>query len=332
MDDETTGRLLRIGGMRAQVPTDRARRVKRTFLDECSAVVRSRAVRRRRVAVAAVLALAAGAIVAVRLGTPRVLTPAVRPIVATVERLEGAGGRTRVAGASTEGAATAPADTLRGGDEIETGPTGRVSLRLLHGVSLRFDHGSRARFVSAGVVELGAGAVYVDSGPSAGDLKSVLELHTSFGVVRNIGTQFEVRVSSSSLRVRVRSGLVEVRRADRAEASSARPGTELTLDRMGASSRAVLAYGPEWAWAASLAPPLEMEGRPLAAFLEHLCREQGWGLAYADATLAREASGMILHGSAAGLQPSDALAGALATTGLTHRFEDGRVVVARARQ
>jgi ferric-dicitrate binding protein FerR (iron transport regulator) len=160
-----------------------------------------------------------------------------------------------------------------------------------------------------------------------------LEVHTSFGVVRDIGTQFEVRVSDSSLRVRVRSGVVEVRRGPRGdEVSSARPGTELTVGPTGASSRAVMAYGPEWAWAASLAPAFEIEGRTLGAFLEHLCREQGWTLAYADPQLTRAASGIILHGPTTGLQPSEALAVVLATTGLTHRLRDGELLVARDSQ
>jgi ferric-dicitrate binding protein FerR (iron transport regulator) len=198
---------------------------------------------------------------------------------------------------------------------------------------VRFDHGSRARLVSASVLELGAGAVYVDSGRQSPASRNALEVHTSFGVVRDIGTQFEVRLSNSSLRVRVRSGVVEVRRGVRGDdVSSARPGTELTLGPTGASSRAVMAYGPEWAWAASLAPAFEIEGRTLGAFLEYLCREQGWTLAYEDPKLTLEASGIILHGQTTGLQPSEALAVVLATTGLTHRFEDGALVVARVGQ
>lgn len=326
IEEETTARLLRLGGMRAEVPTDREDRVRRAFLDECRAVARTRVVRRRTVTVAAGLSMAAAVILAVRFWLPREVTPSVYAVVATVERLEGSGARMIGQRASTAPTQIGPADTLRAGDQIETGATGRVSLRLSQGVSLRFDRGSRARLVSASAIALGAGAVYVDSGSQAPHL----EIHTSFGIVRDIGTQFEIRLSDSSLRVRVRSGVVEVRSGGRGDdVSSARPGTELTLGPAGVTSRAVAPYGPEWAWAASLGPAFEMEGRPLDAFLEHLCREQGWTLAYADPKLALDASGMILHGSTTGLQPSDALAVALATTGLTHRLEDGELLVAR---
>jgi len=83
-------------------------------------------------------------------------------------------------------------------------------------------------------------------------------------------------------------------------------------------------------WTASLAPAFEIEGRALEPFLEHLCRERGWTLQYADAALAREASGIILHGSVDGLQPADALAVVFAASGLTHRFQRGELVVSRA--
>ncbi len=323
--EETTARLLRLAGMRAEVPPDREGRVRRAVLDECRAVARARVVRRRMVTVAAVLSAAAVAVVVVRLGSPRELPPAVDARVAAVERLDGSGGR--LSGRS--GSAFTPiglADAVRVGDRIETDATSRVGLRLSQGVSVRLDHGSKARLLSASRIELGAGAVYVDSGPESPDL----EVHTSFGVVRDIGTQFEIRVDATSLRVRVRSGVVEVHRG--AEIIAARPGTELTVGTGGVTSREVTSYGREWAWTASVGPPFEIEGRPLVAFLEHLCREQGWTLAFADATLARGASGIILHGSTEGLTPADALAIVLATTGLTHRFNEGELLVTRAVQ
>jgi ferric-dicitrate binding protein FerR (iron transport regulator) len=325
-EEAMTARLLRLAGMRAGVPLDREDRVRRAVLDECRTVARARVVGRRTAIVAVVLSVAAAALVAVRFGVPRVGTPPVSPIVGTVERVEGSGGHLSAQSGSIPRTRIGLADTVRVGDQIETGATDRVGLRLSERVSLRLDQGSRARLLSASKIELSAGAVYVDSGTESPDL----EVHTSFGIVKDIGTQFELRLGASSLRVRVRSGVVEVRRGN--QVSSARPGTELTLGAGGASSSAVVPYGPEWAWAARLGPPFEIEGRPLGAFLEHLCREQGWTLAYTDAKLEREASGIILHGSTEGQQPSDALAIVLATTGLTHRFKDGELLVTRSAQ
>lgn len=344
IDDDMTGRLLRVGGMREDVPPAREARVKRAFLDECRAVAQARTVRRRLSGAAVLLAIAAAVLVAVRVGRPREIVapaaPIVSPIVATVvtpiggtvERLEGDVSRRDASGAATPGAAAladtaapiALGDRVRLGDQIEAGATGRVSVRLTNGASARFDRASRARLVSADRLELDAGAIYVDSGPAS----PRLEIVTPYGLVRNIGTQFEVRLRDASLRVRVRSGIVEVHRG--AEVASARPGTELTLGPGQATSRTVAPYGEDWTWVEHLAPAFEIEGRSLAAFLEHVCREQGWTLAYSDPQLARDSSGIMLHGSTAGLQPSDALAVVMKTSGLTYQIVDGELTVARS--
>lgn len=323
IDEEMTARLLRLAGMRPDVPAERERRVKRAFLDQARATARARILRRRMATVAAVLALAAAAVVVIRLEVTReVATPVVR-VVATVERLEGYAVRQN---GSTAPVRIALGDPVHLGDHVEAGATGRIGLRLANGASLRFDHGSRARLVSPNEIALDAGAVYVDSGSES----PALEIATSLGIVKDVGTQFEIRLGDSSLRVRVRSGVVEVHRG--ADVSSARPGTELTVTSARATSRSVVPYGEDWAWAASLGPAFDIEGRSLRAFLEHVCREQGWTLVYADSKLALEASGIMLHGSTQGLQPSDAVAIVLATTGLIHRVTDGELEVARAAQ
>ena len=238
--EETTARLLRLAGMRADVPSDREDRVRRAVLDECRAVARARVLRRRvAVGVAAVLSAAAVAAIAVRLSVPRETTPAVATRVAAVERLDGNGGRL----SSGSGSASTPirlTDAVMIGDRIETDATSRVGLRLLEGASVRLDHESRARLLSATKIELGGGALYVDGGPESPEL----EVHTSFGVVRDIGTQFEIRLDAASLRVRVRSGAVEVHRG--AEIQSARPGTELTIGAGSVTNRTVAPYGQEW--------------------------------------------------------------------------------------
>jgi ferric-dicitrate binding protein FerR (iron transport regulator) len=216
-----------------------------------------------------------------------------------------------------------PHDTVRTGQWLDTDETGRVALRLTDRTSVRLDTRTRARLLSSTIIELTGGALYVDAGRDS----TGLEVRTPLGTAYDIGTQFEIRLRDSSLQLRVRTGLVELRRGDRS--ISARPGTELDVAAGAVVSRTVSAYGPEWEWAASLAPLFEIEGRPLSAFLEHLSREHGWTLRYADATLAHEVSGIILHGSVNGLQPREALAVALTTSGLHHRFQDGEVFVSR---
>jgi ferric-dicitrate binding protein FerR (iron transport regulator) len=327
-DDELTAHLLQTAGMRPGVPVDRERRVKAAFLREVRAASRGRAVR-RRVGAAAVLVLMAAAAVATRLGRPREAVPPPSAVVATVDRVEGS------VGGSLEGksvwrdhsgarVALAPGDSLRTGDRIGSGASGRIGLRLASGVSLRFDRDSHARLESPDRLVLAAGAVYVDSGPASVPLAVV----TSFGVVKDIGTQFEVRVEPVAVRVRVRSGAVEVHRGR--DVAAARPGVELTVTAEAVTTRQVLSYGEEWAWADRLGPAVDSDGRTLAEFLAHVCREQGWTLVYADRGLALDAQGIVLRGSTKDLQPVDAVAVVVATAGLSCRLTDGTLEVARA--
>jgi len=274
--------------------------------------------------------------------------------------LENAGDRPRSRDASAVATRLSPEDTVRTGEWVETNATSRAALRLADGTSVRLDTGARARLLSSTVIELSDGALYVDTGQhstgglgqlfgeperraqraeSGSAVKSGLEVRTPFGTAHDIGTQFEIRLldpnaraggsgRGSSLRIRVRTGVVELRHLG--QAIAARAGTELDVAADEVASRTVSAYGPEWEWAASLARDFNIEGQPLAAFLAHLSREQGWTLRYADAGLAREASGIILSGSISGLQPQEALAVALTTSGLDHRLRDGELAVFRA--
>jgi ferric-dicitrate binding protein FerR (iron transport regulator) len=263
---------------------------------------------------AALLAIAAGLVVTVRITRLRedVVAP-VHETVAMIERVEGE-------------ARLAPEDNVRTGEWVETGATTRVALRLSGGISLRVNTGSRTRLLSSSVIELAYGALYLDTGA---DSKG-LEVRTPLGTVRDIGTQFEIRLRDASLRLRVRTGVAEVRRG--VQSIPARPGTEVTLTADGAASTSVATHGPDWEWAVHLAPSFEIEGRPLAAFLEYLSREHGWTLRYADAALARDSTSIILHGSVDRLQPRDALAVALATSGLFHHFRDGELLISRTAQ
>jgi ferric-dicitrate binding protein FerR (iron transport regulator) len=311
MDEDSTTRLLRLASPRPHVAAERAERVRRAVHLEWQSAARQRAVRRRTIAATALLAAAAAFVVTFRVSGPReTAVPVTAGAVATIERLDGPIG-------------LSANDRVRPGDWLDTGATGRVAVRLTDGTSVRLDTGSRARFLTASIVELAAGAIYVDTSASSRGL----EVRTPLGTARDLGTQFEVRLRDQSLHVRVRTGAVELRYAG--GAAPARAGTELILTGAEATSRALDPAAPEWAWAAGIAPSFPIEGRRLAAFLEHLAREQGWTLHYADPALAGRASGIVLHGSIDGLRPTDQLAVALASSGLAHRLEDGQLTVFR---
>jgi hypothetical protein len=125
----------------------------------------------------------------------------------------------------------------------------------------------------------------------------------------------------------VRTGVVELR--DGARSVAGRDGTEVTFSDTGAVSRPIAAHGSEWDWTAAISPALHIEGLALASFLERMSREHGWALVYGDPSLAREAAGIVLHGSVERLSPRDALDVTLRTSGLKYRLDDGELVVFR---
>jgi ferric-dicitrate binding protein FerR (iron transport regulator) len=320
-DEDRTMRLLRLAGPRPSVPDVRTVRVRATVHTRWRTASRRRAIRRRVVAATVLLAVAAVLVVAIRVRQPGMPIDT-HDSVAVVERIDGT--PRRVTNDASAGArALSIGDAVRTGEWIETDEGSRASIRFPDGTSVRLDMGSRARPLSPGIIELSSGAVYVDTDRAAGRF----EVRTAVATAHDVGTQFEVRVVDRTLRLRVRTGVVELR--DGTRSVSGRAGTEVTFSAAGAVSRPIAPHGPAWNWIDSLAPRLEIEGLTLSAFLERMAREHGWDLRYADAGLARDASAIVLHGSVDGLPPREALEVAITTSGLQHRLENGTLTVFR---
>jgi hypothetical protein len=323
-DDDLTARLVRMAGARSPVPAARAARVRAAVHAQWQVGRRRRVVRRRALSGSAMIATAALLILMIeRVGRlDRVAAPLGEP-VAVVEQIDGT--PRRVSDVADAPSRLSRNDAVRTGEWIETDARARLALRFLDGTSVRLDVGSRARPLSSDVIELSAGAVYIDTGGESGHF----EVRTAMATARDVGTQFEVRLfDSTRLRLRVRTGLVEL--SDGVRSVSGRGGTEVTLSATGAVSRPIAVHGPDWDWTARVLPPSDIEGLALSTFLERMAREHGWGLRYADAELAAEASRITLHGSVSGLAPHEAVEVAIATSGVRHRLEGGELVVRRA--
>ncbi|MBZ0114796.1 MAG: FecR family protein, partial [Thermoanaerobaculia bacterium] len=218
-------------------------------------------------------------------------------------------------------AAIGVADQLGAGSTIVTAEDGRAAFRLADGQSLRLDYRSRARLLSTGTVELTRGALYVDSDArSAGG--SHLEIRTPFGIVRDFGTQFEVRIVEDRLQVRVREGSVVLDQGNLT--LEAGPGEAFEVDERGRrSTSAVPLYGEPWNWSLSVSPPYELEGKSLEDFLRVVARETGWRLEYAHPEIGASADQVILHGDLDTMGIESALPSVLETCGLVHHAADG---------
>ena len=151
-------------------------------------------------------------------------------------------------------------------------------------------------------------------------------VRTPLGAVHDIGTQFEVRLASDRVRVRVREGRVDLRHGGATHSAAA--GIELDADARGAvTQRAISRSGAEWEWVVRAAPPFSLDGRTLADVVSSVTREEGVIPVWSDAT-SRAAASIRLHGVMP-LSPDEALDSALVASGLTARTDGDRLVIQR---
>ncbi|MEO7387615.1 MAG: FecR family protein, partial [Gammaproteobacteria bacterium] len=200
---------------------------------------------------------------------------------------------------------------LLAGSEVRTGRGGRVGLVLVQGASLRLDELTEVRLASPNRVEVLAGTVYVDS--RAGG--EIIRVVTPLAVVRDVGTQFEVRYREPEQRVRVREGSVIMRLGTEEYRGVA--GEQLLVSSGSAVERSVVAANdPSWEWVQLVVRTPDIENRPLSELLEWVTRETGRTIVYESARVKELSRNTILHGSIRNLAPLPAVQTVLATTDL----------------
>ncbi len=334
IEEREVRELLAGAGPRPVVPAEDVAAIKAAAREEWRRMA-ERERRRRGLRARGGLALAASLLVAVVAGWwwSQRSVPAPAPVVASVELLSG-GVRVRPPGAGEAAVALAVGGELASGALVETGgwtegPPVGVALRLAGGESLRLTADTGVRLISERRLELRRGTLYVDSGSSAG---AGVEVVTVLGTVRDIGTQFEVRLSEgdAAMRIRVREGECAL------EASGERHrvsrGEQLSLLGDGSVTRArVEPYGPEWDWVLAMAPRIETEGLPLDVFLTWASRELGRDVRYADPELVRAIPGIVVRGSTEGFTPEEALEWVLRGSDLGYELDDGSILIRAAR-
>jgi len=312
-DREPIGYLLRLADPGPELPPGGALRIRAAAFEVWQRTVRARA--RRRTAIGAAVMAAAAAAIAIVLFFPRTITtPAIHPqAVARVEL---------VRGIINSGLQQNP---IVAGTTLQTGATGRAALRLPGGQSLRLDTNTNVRVISAQLVVLQSGAIYIDSGaPHA----PPVEVQTRFGTVRELGTQFEVR-AEDALGVAVREGSVGV--STRLEHFHLPAGYAATVRVAG--THEVRTLGASDAnWSSSIAPPFQIEGRTVADLLAWCSRETSLTIRYRDAETEQIARTTRLHGAPIDdARPDDAAATILPTAGLAAQRRGDALIVVRQR-
>jgi len=207
---------------------------------------------------------------------------------------------------------------------VETARGAGVALRLPAGHSLRIDGESEVELRTDGSVALLAGTLYLESDSRAPN--SPIDVHTPFGTVQEIGTQFELRLQQRGLRIRLREGTVRLDRPDSDYIVEA--GTEFNIDSAGKTeTRSISTYGGEWDWVSTMTPVPDLRGRSTHTFLTWVVREKGWSLAFNDEDALRAAQAAIVEGRLDQLTPDEALGAVMQASRLEHRLTEGTLVV-----
>ena len=311
MSDEVA-LLVRLAGTSGPIAAERLARVRTAVYgawkeDYVARQARQVKTRRRRLIGAVLFAAAASVVLAVAIWRPsRTPAPA---LVAHIDHVSEQAARSP--GPFTAG------DAVTSGSPVTTS-VGTLAMTLTSGVHLRLDAASSARLDSATDVWLERGAVYVDS--AGAHSTQPISIHTPGGaLVRDIGTQFEVRLAGDGLRIRVRDGEVLVTYANGVNARVG-AGEEL-FSRPDGSDRSI----------SPAAPPFSLDRKTLGAFLDWVSREGAWTVTFADSTLSARARAIKLSGRPdllRGLTLAEALEVVLPTCGLRYRIDgDHRVVI-----
>lgn len=277
-----------------------------------TALMRRAAVRRRMVwaAAAGVAAVAVGAAVLFKIA-PSMQSSEPQQI-ASVVRVDG---QLQALGLEARWASRAAGENLTIGETAATTNNSRAALGFRDGLSVRLDHGTRVEFLAENRVRLHTGALYVDAPPIPGVRHDRLTVETATASIQHLGTQYSVRTVVDGLEVGVREGHVRINGSGGVHTGN--PGEKLHLTNAGQLTRTPLpSDDAEWQWASQIAPPFDINGQTLAAFLEWVARETGRKLVYASPAARAAANEVRLHGAIKGLDLNAALNAVLSTTKL----------------
>jgi FecR-like protein len=296
---------------RQQPPVSDTAEIRSAVLAEWEAVTGRRVFAKRAAFAVAASVMLVAALTYFR-GDPVLSVPAT--LVASVERVEGV-----VTTASGSRLALGSGITAR--TRIETGDS-QLALSLASGGSLRIGPRSRVVVASGEEAELLAGVVYFDSEE---ERASGFVVTTRLGQVRDVGTQFLVRLDARQLDVGVRAGRVDLSRSGTSDTAGVGERLVTTQGSSDLRHGTIPTVGDDWEWAERLAPPFDINGRTLGEFLAWFETQTGRTVVFGDASAEskREAP---LKGTI-DMPPLQKLGAVLSLVDLTYILEGERVVI-----
>jgi hypothetical protein len=150
-------------------------------------------------------------------------------------------------------------------------------------------------------------------------------------VIHDIGTQFEARVETDSLRIRVREGEVALQQAPADLELTGTAGEEIEVSAAGNLRTGVIAPDAAlWQWAQSLASAPAPASQSILVYLRWIARETGKRLEFELANVELSAQFASFSGDPAGLSPLEVLNHIAATSDFRYQLtEDGAILIGR---
>lgn len=214
------------------------------------------------------------------------------------------------------------------GSVLSTTDSSLVSISY-NDANIRINSGAEVR-VRKQQLELLRGTIYVSSDEfRRSKAKGALVIETPFAIIRDIGTQFIVQVSTDHMTSTVRKGAIVVETdAKKTIADASQRGTlQVYVDQQKNSDVTVGSpSGAQWNWIYQLASPFELEGKTAHEFLLWSVNETGLSLNFVTKSAEIYAKTTILHGDISGINPADAVAMVLASTYLRSAVSNGNTL------
>lgn len=231
------------------------------------------------------LASAAALVLAVVLWFPSYQQP--RQSLARVESLAGT--------YSVNERARNHSEPVYAGDLLRTGHNSRLALRLNDATLVSLDAETEVTVAAPDRLVIKKGRIFVDTAGATNGLV----VATSWGSIRDIGTQFEVAVSDQQLAVALREGKVELGIGGQTHTAEFRDGVGelIHVDRaMEVSRRPLAPADAHWNWTLDTRAPLNIEGLTVADVIEWSGHVTGRSVVYQTDAIATAARQRYLSG------------------------------------
>ena len=216
---------------------------------------------------------------------------------------------------------------LSTGAMVETLANGYATLTLQTGGNLRLNHDTQLIVNDNNEFTLAFGSIYFESAINSQN-KYPITIHTLYGDIQDIGTQFQISADNKKIKVSVREGSIKLT-TDKGNHLLPQGQQLIRLVDGNSKKSEISTIDEQWQWVNKVAPKFTLEGKNMHQFLLWVTREHGLTLNYANTHIEKLAQLTMLHGDIDGLDLQQALFTVFSTTEYRYNLEQDRLKVYR---